>query len=185
MALYDVVDAIAADFVTSGVTCTIKFGPDHIAEHNDAPRIVVVPTSDSYMAAQYISPSAVYATMIDGLNPRTILTRVEGGIATIWAVGATQVDPTLQQRADYAALHSLINQFILSLHRVNPGNYEVNGGKQINDTRVVRRGYVYELEFTVQVPIIDVPWDTELGVSQASTVEMINTEGDVIAEVEF
>jgi hypothetical protein len=184
MALYDVVDLINTDFIASGVPCTIKFGPDHIAAHNDAPRIVVVPTNDSYIAAQYISPSAVYNTMIDGLNPRTILTRVEGATATIWAAGAA-VAGTLQERADYVALHALINQFVLSLHRVNPGNYEVTGGKQINATRAVRRGFVYELEFTVQVPIIDIPWTTELDVVQDSTVELIDIEGDPIAEIEF
>lgn len=187
MALYDVFDAIVADFTASSVPCTLLFGSDHIAEHNDSPRIVMVPTSDSYKAPQYVTPSPVYNTMIEGLNPRTVLTRIEGGQVHIWASGATQSDATLQQRADYVALHQLVNQFVLSLHRVNPGNYEVTGGRTIETTRNVRRGYVYVLDFEVEVPIIDVPWPTETGVSQDTTLQMVTAlvGGTVMSEVEF
>jgi hypothetical protein len=187
MALYDVFDAIVTDFTASSVPCTLLFGSDHIAEHNDSPRIVMVPTSDSYKAAQYVSPSPVYDTMIEGLNPRTVLTRIEGGQVHIWASGSTQVDPTTQQRADYVALHNLVNQFILSLHRVNPGNYEVTGGRTIETTRNVRRGYVYVLDFEVEVPIIDVPWPTESDVEQDTTLQMRTSlpDGTVMSEVEF
>ena len=187
MALYDIFDAIQADFTANSVPGTFFFGPDHIAEHADSPRIVMVPTSDSYKAPQYVSPSSNYDTMIEGLNPRTVLTRIEGGQVHIWASGATQVDPTAQQRADYVALHNLVNQFILSLHRVNPGNYEVTGGRTIETTRNVRRGYVYVLDFEVEVPIIDVPWPTESDVEQDTTLQMRTSlpDGTIMSEVEF
>lgn len=185
MGLPDVVDAIIADFADSGVTCPILYGPDHIAEHDEPPRIVIVPTGDTYGPPQYVQQNAFpLGDMADGQNPRTIATRYEGARATIWAKGNGL--GASDQRSDYDALHDLINQFILSLHRVNPGNYTLSDGKTTEETRVVRLGYVYTLNFTVNVPIIDAPWPTETDVTQDSTIEMINPADDsVMASVEI
>lgn len=262
MSLPDVVDLIVADFATESVLCPVLYGPDHIHEHAEALRIVIVPTSDTYAPPQYVQQNAwPSGDMADGQNPRTILTRTEGARATIWARGTlvskdftadnvtdtftatlhglalnrpVQVsttsalpagldilttyyviaptantfqlaatpsgsalpittngtgvqtvteDPSLQQRADYNQLHALINQFILSLHRVNPGNYRVHDGVTTETTRVDRFGYVYTLNFTVEVPIIDIAWPTETGVSQNSTVQLIRGDGSVIESV--
>jgi hypothetical protein len=182
LGLPNVIDAIVQDFAAEGVPAAVFYGPDHVAEHNSPPRIVVIPTSDSYGAPNYIQPNGFNGdVMADGQNPRPIATRMEGARAIIWAAGAKQSDPTLQQRADYNALHQLINQFVLSLHRVNPGNYSLGRGTTTETTRVDRLGYVYELEFTVNVPITDGPWDpdtftntydTESGVTQQSTIEL-------------
>lgn len=185
MGLPNVVDLIAADFVAESVPCTVLYGPDHMAEHHAiAPRIVIVPTDDTYGAAQYVQQNAFPSgNMADGQNPRPILTRIEGARATIWARGATQSDATLQQRADYDALHALINQFILSLHRANPGNYNVSSGNTTETTRVDRFGYVYVLNFSVNVPIIDIAWPTETGVAQNSTVQLIRPDGTIIEQI--
>lgn len=184
MGLPDVVDAINADFIASSVPCTIKYGPDHLAEHDMPYRIVIWPTSDSYGPPNYVQQNAwPSGDTADGQNPRPVATRNEGGKAVLWAAASAQVDPTTQQRADYDALHNLINQFVLSLHRVNPGNYKVNGGKTVETTRVDRLGYVYELEFSIECPIIDAAWPTETGVSQSSTIQELNPDLTVMAQV--
>lgn len=184
MSLPDVIDAIATDFIASGVPCTIKYGPDHVAEHDMPNRIVIWPTSDSYGPPLYVQQNAwPSGDMANGQNPRPVATRNEGAKAVLWAAAAAQSDATLQQRADYDALHALINQFVLSLHRVNPGNYHLGGGKTIETTRVDRLGYVYELEFSVEVPIIDAPWPEETGVTQSSTIQDLNPDGSVMAQV--
>jgi hypothetical protein len=191
MALHHVIDLIDQDFRDSRVPCLVLYGSDHISEHNDAPRIVVVPTDDNYSPAQYVQQVAFPAgSMADGQIPRTIMTREEGARATIWAAGIPEILPgtslpdyTTQQRADYDALHALINQFILSLHRVNPGNYKVRSGAITQTTRVDRRGYVYTLEFSVEVPIIDSPWQTEGSVMQGMTVQGVRSDGSVAQSV--
>lgn len=196
MGLPHLVDSIRADFEANLVPCPVLYGPDHIAEHASPMRIVVVPTSDNFGPPDYVQQvSFPDGDMADGQNPRTIATRIEGGRANIWAAGTKQVDPTTQQRADYDALHLLINQFILSLHRSNPGNYTLKGGSTVETTRVDRLGYVYELDFTVEVPIIDISWPQnintpdlttyteETGVEQDSTIQMLNPDGSVMASV--
>jgi len=191
MGLPHVVDSIIADFADSNVTCPIYYGPDHEAEHNDAPRIVIYPTDDSYGPPSYVQQAEWPAgDMSNGQNPRPIATRTEGAKAILWAVGTPQIKPgttefdyTTQQRADYEALHALINQFILSLHKVQAGNYQLLGGTTTKTTRADRRGYVYTLDFTVQVPIIDTPWFTETTVAQGTTVQMTKTDDSVINSV--
>jgi hypothetical protein len=159
VALEDVVDNVAALFIEEGCPAAVLFDKSFLAENAEAPRVVFVPTQDSFGPPLQIQ-AAGWPTepMSHGANPYPLFTRTERAEVHIWAKGITQTDPTLQLRADYAALHALINQVARAIYKAGPGNNRITSGSTDQRTLIVREGLVYTMNVEVDVPIVDVAW---------------------------
>lgn len=171
--LEDVVAAVATDFATLRIQCDVRFDRVFLAENASPPRIVVVPTADKFgPPLQSVGPSV--ATQFKGANPRPLWTRYAGAEAYIWAAGVLQPNEANQLTADYKALGVLLDQFVASLQRTVPGIYQLEGGGVEQDTGVIiTLGRLYKLQFSVQVPVLPMPWDLVSGVvRQFTAVEL-------------
>ncbi len=162
--LEDLADFVREDFVESGCPAHVLFGKEHIAEHADTMRVVFF---GSEKADRFEMPLQTWAAGAmpqgfpewrQGANPRAFRRRQVWGEAHIWAGAPISNDPSTQRRQDQQALDMLVNQTALSLYRGAMGNITFQSGKQLQQVIHVRRGLVYILEFTLEVPMIDVPW---------------------------
>lgn len=161
----DVADWVRYDFGVCKCPAPVFFGREYLDENAEPPRVVIIPSEkpDRYAPPISIQQSALLpvpqsiAQWQPGQNPRTIRTRVVFGEAHIWAAAPMQSDPNEQRKADQQALDALINQTCASLHRSGPGNNQFSGGIQVSSPNLLRRGFLYVLEFTVEVPVLDLP----------------------------
>lgn len=179
----DVFDYVVQDFTDSGCPAVVQFGAEFVAEHNEPPRVVFVPGEDTYGPPNYVQ--AASTSPGGGQNPRPIATRYEGATLYIWAGASLNPDGTQQLRDDYAALGALINQTVLSIHRANPGNYTIGRGRNINKPTAVRRGLVYELDITVQVPIVDIPYTAAGVTTDSTTYDTTHADPAITVETDF
>ena len=153
--LTDVFDAMVADFKARSCPATLHFGESNVANHREPPSVVIYPAPDSYSPKGLIVQGPL---PLRGANPRPLLTRLQGGTANIWGAAPNQRDPAAQTRADFGVLDALINQTVAALHNAAGGIFQITGGDMLNDESVSGRGLVYEMQFVVAVPILDIPW---------------------------
>jgi hypothetical protein len=162
--LEDLADAVREDFSESGCPAAVYFGKEYISEHSEAMRVVFL---GSAKPDRFDMPLATWAagylpqTIADwqqGANPKAFRRRLVTGEAHIWAAAPISNNPGTQRRQDQQALDMLLNQTALSIYRAAMGNVVFNSGRQEQATINVRRGFVYYLEFSLEVPLIDVPW---------------------------
>lgn len=166
MSLEDVADYVRADFAQVGCPAEVLFGREYIEERGSPPRVVIVPseTPDKYempFATQTSGflPEAFTLGPLQGINPKPIYRRIVTGSAHIWAAAPPSQNPAYNQRKlDQLALDCLINQTILSIKRACFGCQQILGGKQVQQVNQLNLGFVYVLQFTVEVPIVDVPF---------------------------
>lgn len=156
MALSDVVQALNADFKLRGCPVPILLGAQYLRDHDAPSRIVIVPGTDSY-GEKLISTQPLG---VPGQpNPRAIKTRNQTAVANIWAAAPEMRVPGSQVAADLAACDALVNTFIAALQSQVPGIYALSGGTYPSSQEShVNRGIVYELGFSVQIPILDIGW---------------------------
>jgi hypothetical protein len=180
------------DFIESGCPAKIYFGAQYLTEHAEELRVIFVPTNDGYSAALPTQARGPYNPndMTKGANPRAILRRVEGAELHLWGFDQPQPDRAKQNTADFAIVGALVNQTLLSLHRANPGNYQVQGGRTAQQLLWMNRGFEYVLNITVEVPIVIVDWnelvtgltwESVTGVTGAITVTELDTSVSFVA----
>ncbi len=164
MALEDLADFVREDFTDCGCPAEVLFGQEHVKEHTTSMRVVFLPSpnADKFEMPQQIQAAGpVPQSIADwqlGANPRAIRTRVVFGEARIWASGPTCIDPSYQRKVDQLAIDMLVNQTMLSMYRGAMGSITWLSGKQTQETINTNLGFVYVLSFTLEVPIVDVPW---------------------------
>ena len=181
--LIDVYDFVVRDFRASGCGAKVWFGAEFLAQHDDANRVVFVPTTDSRFEAPVPSVHP-QGSVANGQFARSILTRICGCEIHIWG-GSGRIDlGEGQLRADYSALNALINQTVLSLYRAAGlgGVGRFLGGSHKPGPITERRGFVYVLNYQLAIPIVDIDypcgpidecvktWLTESGVAANITV---------------
>ncbi len=205
MSLRDVARAVAVDFRNNSRPALVQFGTRFIAEHGEPPRVVFCPSAqpDRYgPPLQIQSPgplpqSAAYVQSMGGANPRPIATRIVSTEIHIWGCAPSPLTPAVKQEdADQDGLDALINQTVLSLFKVAPGNNRSLTGSQKQGPSHVRRGLVYVLNAIVEVPIVDIEYTgkidecdrtwTLVPVEQFNiTVQQIDLDGVVDYTVSF
>ncbi len=180
--LEDLIDRVRQDFVESKCPAPVYFGKEYNDENAAPNRVVFWPTADTFGNAN----PAVIPFNGPGSDLQTLLTIFSGAECHIWAAAPPQADATQQLRADYGVLNALRNQVLLSLIRQAQGIVALTGG----DTRQVvihdRLGLVYVVQFTVQIPVVDIDfpdgaittdaftWPLVSGVSADTTVTLVD-----------
>ena len=204
MSLLDVAAEIARNFRFYNCPAVVEFGWDYVAQMDEPPRVVITPSerSDAYKPPLQIQSVGGlpqtwdYQQNAGGSNPRPIMTRVVSATAHIWGGAPIQSDPGQQDRADQQHLDALVNQTCLSIHRVAPGNDRVLSGKQIKAPSTTNRGLAYQLEFAVEVPIVEVDycppidacsktWIMANGVTATIIANLIEPDGTPFYTVRF
>ena len=114
-------------------------GGKHISAGGTPPRVVWVPTEDTFSAARQ-----------HGAEPRSVKTRIAGVLVHIWAKGA-QADGS----GDLSATEQLVNDLLWATHQVAYGSYDVKRGSWLGNDgeELTTLGRVYLLELDFQVPI--------------------------------
>jgi hypothetical protein len=146
-------DALEDRFEDAGVPCTFRRDPENVERNDDFPRIVFVPTQDAFGPKDSTGQAAI--------NPKSIGTRTAGFDVHLW--GAT-----------FSATEILLNEFVRQLRVDTMGVYKLARGLWTDTTKIARRGREYVLSVTIDLPIVDVPWDV------ADMAELTIT-GDVAA----
>ncbi len=160
MALVDFVDAMQVAFTERLCPVPIYLGEQFLHDHAGDNRIVIIPGADSYGPS---SPSVTVQEMVVGgksVNPRSLMTRMVGGVAHFWAMCPLDETAAADILAeDHRYLNALINCFCASMNGVAGGVASIEGGTYVNDNAVHdRRGLAYQLTFSVGIPVIDVAW---------------------------
>lgn len=190
--LADVVGFVRRDFARSRCPATVHLGIEYLAEHDEALRVVFVPTRDRFRPPQQIKGSPSFPTA-SGINPQPILIRDVGFDVHMWAAAPTLDDPSLQVAADYAILQSLVNQVCLSITRCVQGAWRQSGGETKQDTAWAKQGQAYVLSATVEMPVVTTDfrgavdctaktWDEVLA-SFHVDVDVLGPDGSVIQSV--
>ena len=110
-------------------------GEKYIAQHDTPPRLVWLPTSDSFGPPVQV-----------GANPKSYATRVAGVDCAVWG-------------EDLAKTETMINDLIVALHRecVSRGNYELRGAEWVTAGELTNNGIVYLLRLAIYIPIVGTP----------------------------
>lgn len=107
-----------------------KVGSEWIHDEGDFPRIIVVPSGDTYQAPSKHSR-----------NPSSELTANEGFVCHIWG-------------QDYDHCRALRSQFILSLLYVTGNSASIGRGVWTEAPDKARRGREYVLSFVIETPVV-------------------------------
>jgi hypothetical protein len=116
----------------SGLTVTFHTGPEFVRQEEIAPRIVWVPTRDTFHPPQGI-----------GGSPRAVAIRQAGVESYLWGV-------------DYAQTEILIHSAVMAIHRHAVGARIIESGEFQNISHDVRYGRGYLLTWNVWIPVADV-----------------------------
>jgi hypothetical protein len=172
VALVEIVNYLRENFLARSCPVPIYLGEQFVHDHAEPSRIVIVPSSDTFGPK---SPSALPVAGQNFLNPRPIATRSVSATANIWAGAPPQQDPQKQLDADFLVLDALINVFLAALNAVATGITTIGAGTNTVGQAVhARRGLVYELQFQINVPIVDTPWPSiPVECSQTYTTEQV------------
>jgi hypothetical protein len=131
VALLDVFSAVGSALATPGVSQA--FGSEYLAASGTTPRIVWVPTSDSFDVAQWRGSAMA--------DPRALHTSASGLEVHCWA-------------DDTASAIALRDDFIRALRTSIGPNYELEGGRLIGQAWA-SKGRVYVLTLTLRIPIAE------------------------------
>jgi hypothetical protein len=148
MALADIISAVNTDLNTGRpVQVTVAVGERFLQEYASPPRVVWIPSSDSFVAPMKM-----------GRSPRALWDRKPGVAVHVWAAGAVQANAALQSVADLAATEGLVNDLVASIHRVVKaahGFYELSGAEWITAGQVEARGLACVLSLSFLVPVVE------------------------------
>lgn len=110
-------------------------GEKYEAEHGTPPRLVWVPTDDTFGPPVKTGASG-------GVNPKSVRTRLAGVDCHIWA-------------ADLAAAEQIINDLVFAAHKaLKHGWYEPQAGHWKTAGELQNQGIGYVLPFILQIPIV-------------------------------
>jgi len=110
------------------IRLTTKIGAQNVAAQDTPPRVVWVPTSDSYTGAR-----------LQRTEPRPVKTRNAGLSVHCWA-------------GDLAATAELVNDVVAALHQTAWGNYQIKSGTWV-EAALAAKGMAYVIELTIEIPI--------------------------------
>jgi hypothetical protein len=153
MALADILDAVGAAL---GERAKFKDGPEHLGEYAAPPRVIAVPTEDSFGDS--------HATWSGGPEP---LHDCEATVEFhVW--GATR-----------KLAETLRNQLIRAIREAVQYNYTLSGGHwEAQDAKVVKEcGRVYVLRVIFPVPVTEEPGQP--GAELEATIETVTTSTGV------
>jgi hypothetical protein len=185
--LSSLVDFCRKDFLVRRCPAQVYLGVEHLAENEDAMRVVFVPTKDRFRPPQQIISSPGFP-IASGVNPRPIFIRDVGFDVHCWAAAPQLADQSLQVQADYLFLDGLINQVCLSITTLLQGAWRQSGGDTLQDTAWAKKGQGYVLHATAEMPVVDTDfrgaidctaqtWD-EILLSFSVAVEMLDPSAD-------
>lgn len=163
--LADVMPLIAAKLVERGVNAPLLDGREALPQDTGASRYVWIETAHSFAPRRASG------------NPQALLTCMAGCELHVLGVSAAPAATPAQHRA--VALE-LARKFLVALHRVAEGSYELSSGTLQNDGELVY-GAEYVLQFAVAIPIVDDEWPTvKLGPSDFVSTDSIMIGGTPI-----
>lgn len=168
--LEDLIDRVRQDFVASKCPAPVYFGKEYEDENATPNRVVFWPTADTFGNAN----PAFIPFNGPGSNLQSLLTIFSGAECHIWGAAPPQADPTQQLRADYGVLNALRNQTLLSLIRQAQGIVALVGGNTRQEVIHDRLGLVYVLQFTVQIPVVDIDFPTGAITTDAFTWPLVS-----------
>jgi hypothetical protein len=164
-----------------GCPAKVYFGKEFLAEHASPPRVVWVPTSDTYeLPIQNQAAGSPPAPSATGTNPRPIWIRWAGAELHIWGAAKEQEKETRQREKDQSVMDALVNQTIVALQKLVPGYYRLQGGMQTPSPTAVRKGFVYILRVQIAVPIVDIDFPCD---AIDTTVFTWTTASDVSGDI--
>lgn len=156
--LSDVLSAIHAEIAAIGGLPVPIVDDAAVAEdHVDVPRIVEVPSKDTF---------GMNVPMSSAGASRAIRTRFAGWEIHFW--GATRSDTEI-----------LLHDYILAAQRQAYGTITLGSGTWNRRTRIAQRGFEYILNMTVEVPILDTPLTLAPSDTKATITLSIDTDPTV------
>jgi len=149
--LEDVIDRVNVRLAAAGVkradgvtALVASVGPENLAHEDASPRIIVVPTSDSFGPPFQVNE-----------NPRSIWTCSMGARVHIWG-------------RSYRECRAIGREFIKQLYGAVGGDMRVSRGTFNPDPAVTAYGREYILDITVDEPITLSAYDPTFGTPGAS-----------------
>lgn len=139
-------------------------------EHGTPPRIVWVPTTDTWEAAQPVEPGY-----------RSIKTRVAVVEAHCWG-------------ANYGQAEAMLHNLVSALHKYFPCVHSIQSAKwlQLAKDPQMGMGWVVILPISFEIPVLDVPVDTAVFSTPSTPVlqpepdaAQVTIESGEIVETEF
>lgn len=132
MALADFIGDVVAHLNTGRDEPIPSYLGEKYKAQNDAPpRLVWVPTSDTFGPAVRI-----------GANPKSVANRVAGVECRIW--GATLADT-----------EALLNDVLVAARRMGGGLLEMRGGEWQTEGELANEGFLYVMSLAVQIPVTE------------------------------
>lgn len=174
--IVDVFEAVKAHAQLTGVT--VELGAEFNDELAEPPRIVWVPTVDSFEPGKRIN------TPGNGSNPARVAdsvgTRWAGTRVRVWAIG----DET--PAGDIRAAEDLVRRFLVAVHELAFGSYRVQSLEWIgaDGAEIVQRGRACDINIQFSVPTHrDAPTTATITVIESSGMEgtLVLPTGDVTA----
>jgi hypothetical protein len=150
MGLADIISTVDAELEAADVELTSLVGAHHLAAEGAPPRVVWVPTEDSFGPAEK-----------GGVEPRQLRTRIAGVEAHVWG-------------QDLAATEALVNSVIAAVHAAAHGSYAVSSGRWYGqDGEVLHFGTVCVLSFQFRIPVTAPTYETAVveTVTKTATLE--------------
>lgn len=178
MSFVDLFTAMKSAYCAYGCPVPIYIGPQWLQIHTETTRVILYQAQDVYEKASVSVPVGTPGYTRHGINPRPIATRKCGAIANIWASAPEQDDPDpvtkaeRQYKADLALLDILINQTCVVLQQVAGGIHVLAGGMaEDGNAAASRSGLGYVMNFSVDTPIIDMPWSVAIDACRKTWTE--------------
>jgi hypothetical protein len=127
--LSEIIQAVMAEINTGRATAIpYGIGEDEVAKFGSPPRIVWVPTEDSFGSGQ------------GGMQPRQVKTRIAGLEVHVWA-------------ASFADTETLLHDMVCALDAVARTSFEPRGVSWITEGKLISKGAVAVLGVVFHVPV--------------------------------
>ena len=162
----DVFTAVSAHALLS--TTVSKLGAEFLAEADAPPKVIWVPTSDSFQpGSRQTSTSNTVAK-----EPRQIGIRTAGVRVRVWAAG----DGT--PAGDIAAVEALLQAFLVAVHETTYGSYRVQTMAWVNADggELEQLGRACDVSLTFDIPVVK-PARTTATLTTITYAEMTGVEG--------
>lgn len=126
-------------------------GEEHAAKHNSPPRLIFIPTSDTFSGAK-----------LQKVEPRPVRTRVANVSVHVWArhdgplrtpiAAPLPLSATDAGLADLEATERLLNDLVAGIHQAAYGNYQAVGCRWVVPaTGQLGRACIFD--FTLEIPV--------------------------------
>lgn len=127
--LSEIIQAVMAAFNAGRATpVAFAIGEKELAKFGSPPRIIWVPTEDSFGSPQ------------GGMTPRQVKTRHAGFEVHVWAIS-------------YASAELMLHELVCALDAVARTSYEPRGVTWITEGELISKGAVCVLGMTFSVPV--------------------------------